>query len=952
MTKIRWLHLSDFHVGKDNYGQRKLFSEIIEHIRERISGGFSLDFVFLTGDLANKGFQAEYEEFFDSFFLPLVDCLGGDDWEGKIYSIPGNHDVERERAKFFSPAEIIRNPERVFDPTSEGRIQRDQFVGRFGNYTSNEATNSPDKWIASDVGSFSQVITVRGQRIGVAGVNTAWLSKNDLDRHLLTPGPNILEDALSRLADTSIKILLGHHPMNWLADNDAKIVQTILAKHKCIYLHGHLHENDARSEDGAGASFLAIQAGAAFQGRSEDRPQWVNGLVWAELDLSKNAVVLQPNHWSAVQREWKVSSDAFPNSRRIEGQDWWEFPLPGSTPPKLQKEAKSKSDADSGESQVSSVSVRGGWAFVDRDFIKVRSDQDSVAEHLLQFFDGRPPNWRLATSQHVPRRAVVGHIYNRLNAIEDSSKPTIVNIIGAGGEGKSTVFFQVAAKLVCDSNWICLWRSNDTQRIDVETIDRLSKQFSRVIVAIDEAHSAAEWLPALLVRMKRLARCNVHFLLCSRSIDWRAEAGKVMNLITRDSDYQEISLRGLTEDDAKQIVEAWSSLGKDGLRNLYGLDGEIAAATLHKSASSQETEDDEGAFLGAMLRSRYGDSLKDKIRSILYRLKDIEAPGGTLLEAYAMIATMHNEGLRFLSLQVLAEALDCSYGDARRRIVNPLADEAIAAGGGRFVLCRHRAIAEATVEVLRETNLFGEIEETFPKLSRAAIIVRQKGAFVPDLHKWDYYLPDHFSATEQFTVAIACSEAMQDADPLDIRLRVNLSKIYRAAEEAKKAAILFRDFDGEIDSRIAWHEWAVAERDCGNTLASLVLAACSICDLPNALAPSRDSCIRTLGTMASIFQILFEKHGDPIYLQAILVTTQISAKLATTTSLNFLESILPRQNYALEKGGTLIEDDQLIPNLSLMVPGIATLVDIELILKGRIPRTALGEYDGLASMLK
>lgn len=136
------------------------------------------------------------------------------------------------------------------------------------------------------------------------------------------------------------------------------------------------------------------------------------------------------------------------------------------------------------------------------------------------------------------------------------------------------------------------------------------------------------------------------------------------------------------------------------------------------------------------------------------------------------------------------------------------------------MLCRHRAIAEATVEVLKETNLFGELDETFAKLSRAAIIARQKGTFVPDLHRWDYFLPDHFSGLDQFAIAIAiaCSEGMQEANPLDMHLRVNLSKIYRAAERPNKAVLLFREFDGEIDSRIAWHEWAVAERDCGNTL--------------------------------------------------------------------------------------------------------------------------------------
>jgi len=34
---IRWLHLSDFHVGKDDYAQRKIFEQILQHVGERRS---------------------------------------------------------------------------------------------------------------------------------------------------------------------------------------------------------------------------------------------------------------------------------------------------------------------------------------------------------------------------------------------------------------------------------------------------------------------------------------------------------------------------------------------------------------------------------------------------------------------------------------------------------------------------------------------------------------------------------------------------------------------------------------------------------------------------------------------------------------------------------------------------------------------------------------------------
>jgi 3',5'-cyclic AMP phosphodiesterase CpdA len=69
---VRWLHLSDFHVGMDDYGQRKLFYEICEHVRVSVESGHSPDLVFITGDIANKGIASEYLEFVDAFLYPLL----------------------------------------------------------------------------------------------------------------------------------------------------------------------------------------------------------------------------------------------------------------------------------------------------------------------------------------------------------------------------------------------------------------------------------------------------------------------------------------------------------------------------------------------------------------------------------------------------------------------------------------------------------------------------------------------------------------------------------------------------------------------------------------------------------------------------------------------------------------------------------------------------------------
>ncbi len=70
-NSFKWLHLSDFHIGKDNYGQIKLFKYLHEHMSQNKKKGFFPDAVFITGDIANKGQADEYDMFLKEFIEPL-----------------------------------------------------------------------------------------------------------------------------------------------------------------------------------------------------------------------------------------------------------------------------------------------------------------------------------------------------------------------------------------------------------------------------------------------------------------------------------------------------------------------------------------------------------------------------------------------------------------------------------------------------------------------------------------------------------------------------------------------------------------------------------------------------------------------------------------------------------------------------------------------------------------
>lgn len=81
--KLRWLHCSDLHFGKDRTAQERLLGRIVAHVADRVSRGFVPDLVFVTGDPADKGLGKEYDGLRKEFVDPVREALGGGNWPGR-----------------------------------------------------------------------------------------------------------------------------------------------------------------------------------------------------------------------------------------------------------------------------------------------------------------------------------------------------------------------------------------------------------------------------------------------------------------------------------------------------------------------------------------------------------------------------------------------------------------------------------------------------------------------------------------------------------------------------------------------------------------------------------------------------------------------------------------------------------------------------------------------------
>lgn len=92
--QVSWLHLSDLHLGKDNYDEAVVIEKLLDDIQEQIkNNNIKLDFVFITGDLTFSGQKEEFK--FASEFISKLSSVCQIAKED-IILVPGNHDVTRD----------------------------------------------------------------------------------------------------------------------------------------------------------------------------------------------------------------------------------------------------------------------------------------------------------------------------------------------------------------------------------------------------------------------------------------------------------------------------------------------------------------------------------------------------------------------------------------------------------------------------------------------------------------------------------------------------------------------------------------------------------------------------------------------------------------------------------------------------------------------------------------
>lgn len=292
MAAIRWLHLTDFHVGSASPTSWPSLRAKLEDDLTKTLGYTEgpLDLVLFTGDLVQRGAHEEYEKL-DEILEHLWETFGRLGSNPVLFAVPGNHDLVRPAEHLPAVRALLRwkdEPElsEIFWDPTKGEDYREILTAAFASYTEWmqgwRKRHPLPQWVrrcetGKLPGDFAATVEHNGIKFGIIGLNSAFLhlakrtSAGDLTldpRQFYALCDN---DPRAWAERHDVNVLMSHHPPEWLSDSGIDDYKNNIyqpgwfAAHLC----GHLHVARAVERSIGGAQAERLFQGTALLGEME-----------------------------------------------------------------------------------------------------------------------------------------------------------------------------------------------------------------------------------------------------------------------------------------------------------------------------------------------------------------------------------------------------------------------------------------------------------------------------------------------------------------------------------------------------------------------------------------------------------------------------------------------------------------------------------------------------------
>ena len=238
---MKILHISDFHFRNEHKFQNKQ-ENIVKALNKEIMNE-KIDLVIFSGDLVFSGTK---KDVFNNAKELLIDNILKSlnlSYE-HLFICPGNHDLDRTQVSNsvirYLDKDVNNNKELNDFITKKDYEISCKPISNYYNFLND--IYGPDNNHIEDLYSAHERV-INKNKIGILSINTAWRAVGKSDRgNLLFPIDKI-QEGLSKIKDSDIKILIYHHPLSYFRDFNEHEVKDIFHNSFDIIFRGHLHKS-------------------------------------------------------------------------------------------------------------------------------------------------------------------------------------------------------------------------------------------------------------------------------------------------------------------------------------------------------------------------------------------------------------------------------------------------------------------------------------------------------------------------------------------------------------------------------------------------------------------------------------------------------------------------------------------------------------------------------------
>lgn len=304
---LRILHLSDIHFHASAWNaDGDVHEELIPDLARIVEEEGAIDAILVGGDIAFGGKPHEFE--MAASWLAAVRIAAGGIDESRVWTVPGNHDVDwatvdgspialqfRKDIGDSTPKQVDHALSRwVQDPCSDGLIRPLEAYNEFARPFSCAIHLKNPHWN-------DRSLSVDGTAVQLSGLNSVLTSSASDVRGQLVVGS--YQSQLSR-TPPAIRIAMVHHPPSWIKDWD--VIKPFVRRAHVIFF-GHEHEFVPR-QSAAGGS-VEISAGAVTPEREADGPTepWIPSYNVVTLSVDESLhVEVHPRRWDTPRSRFSL----------------------------------------------------------------------------------------------------------------------------------------------------------------------------------------------------------------------------------------------------------------------------------------------------------------------------------------------------------------------------------------------------------------------------------------------------------------------------------------------------------------------------------------------------------------------------------------------------------------------------------------------------------------------